>query len=746
MRTEKRNLPELLSPAGSEEALRAALAAGADAVYFGGSSFSNRMRAKNFTDDALTEAIRTVHAAGASAHITVNTRVRDREMDDALRLAERILGGPKDTRADAVIIADLGLAAEIRKRWPHAVFHASTQTSLGSMRDILELKKLGYSRLVLPRELNREEIAALVKGPLEIEIFIHGAHCVSCSGQCLMSWFCGGRSGNRGECAQPCRLPYEAAAGNESAIPPRVRKSNETPLSLADMCLAGRIRDVISSGVRSLKIEGRLKSASYVYGVTEIYRRLLDEGRDAEPEEIRTLEKLFTRGFTDGYYSGRYGGMKGRASSDDSRAFPTAETISKAYGERLRRTGSERAAADLVRLTAEFTMKRGEPVRFALECAENGEKTVGTACGEIPAEAEGRSTDAESAARNLTKLGGTGFSLRPDDIRYNTDDGLWMPAAKLNDLRRRAAEDLKAKLKPAEPEEKPAAEARFDPYVLPSGNGGVMEQDPRSRRVLELADADVLIRCVKEDPGTAGKILAGFRRVFVPMEQYAGTRARWNEVPLPEETLPELCAVLPVFPLSESETERNAALLRDAGCRRILAHGIGAASLTDDFALELSFRGNVTNTAAAAVYRDAGFEKIGLSPELPAGAIRALGKAFPVSCIAYGRIPVMTAARCVLKEKNRDCRGRGGRAARAWKTDFCRGSLTDRMGEVFPVFGHGDCVNTIYNAKPVWMGDRLGELDGAELAFFWTTESPAEMLDALGRYERGETGEGRRIP
>ena len=189
MNGKRKKLPELLAPAGSEDALRAALAGGADAVYFGGSAFSNRMRAKNFTDEGLTEAIRLAHAAGAAAHITVNTRVRDREMDDALRLAERILGGKPEERADALIMADLGLAEEIRKRWPHAVFHASTQTSLGSAADSIELRKRGFSRLVLPREMDREEIASLCGGPLEIEIFIHGAHCVSLSGQCLLSYY-----------------------------------------------------------------------------------------------------------------------------------------------------------------------------------------------------------------------------------------------------------------------------------------------------------------------------------------------------------------------------------------------------------------------------------------------------------------------------------------------------------------------------------------------------------------------------
>jgi putative protease len=776
MKREARALPELLSPAGSEEALRAALAAGADAVYFGGSAFSNRMRAKNFTDDGLTEAIRSVHAAGAAAHITVNTRVRDREMDDALRLADRILGGPEDARADAVIIADLGLAAEIRKRWPHAVFHASTQTSLGSLRDITELYKLGFSRLVLPRELNREEIRALADGPLEIEIFIHGAHCVSCSGQCLMSYFCGGRSGNRGECAQPCRLPYEvrfSEAGRADPVPAGGKTGGRTgtPLSLADMCLAGRMRDVISTGVTSLKIEGRLKSAPYVYGVTEIYRRLLDEARDAEPEEIRALERLFARGFTDGFYTGRYGGMRGRPAEETANGSAVKEEIAKAYAERLRRaperTGSPCSREDrdgTIPLTASFTMKRDRPAVFVLKAEQNGETHTGTAAGEIPAEAEGRPLDPGSAARNLIKLGGTGFSLSAGDIRFDLDGGLWMPAAKLNDLRRRAAEDLRESIRtktgaypegaqpdkpaePCEPDKTSPAAGKFPPYEFPAARKRDGETDGTARRTLELADAGVLRRCMEEDPGTARAIFGYFDKVFVPWDQYGMMRTLWDGFPPADAgcDLPELCAVLPVFPLAEDVLRRAAARLKEEGCRRILAHGIGAASLTEQFSVELSFRGNVTNGAAAAVYRDAGFERIGLSPELPAGGIRALGKAFDVSCIAYGRIPVMTTARCALKEKNRSCRGRGGRTAEAWKTEYCAGSLTDRKGEVFPVFGGGDCVNTVYNAKPVWMGDRLGELDGADLCFFWTTETTREMRGVLERYERGEAGEGRRI-
>lgn len=757
MTGKKRKIPELLAPAGSEDALKAALAGGADAVYFGGSAFSNRMRAKNFTDDGLTEAIRRVHEAGAAAHITVNTRVRDREMDDALRLAERILGGAPDTRADAVIIADMGLAEEIRKRWPHAVFHASTQTSLGSAADCNELKKRGFARLVLPRELNREEIAALCGGPLEIEIFIHGAHCVSLSGQCLMSYYCGGRSGNRGECAQPCRLPYRVyVPGSDKGG--REKSGPDTPLSLADMCLAGRIADVCGLGVDSLKIEGRLKSAGYVWGVTSVYRRLLDEGRNAEPGEIRELESLFSRGFTDGYYAGRYGTMTGTPAKDDaeksSGRVPLSQ-IEKDYARRIRERTAEREAGLKKKLTAECVIRRGEPVSLTLRSADDPE-VCGTAKGSLPAEAVGKALDKESAARNLIKLGGTGYDLAAEDIRFALDVGLWLPASALNDLRRRAVEDLMTR-DAAGSAAVPDQEAKqgtegFAPYVFPARSADAQHADPqhadvhprpgREDIVLELADASLL----DGDPVMVKKILSRFCRVYVPAEQVGQAVARIKDI-LKEEAgvgLPELCAVMPAFPLSAKAGEKILSSLKSAGCGRIQVHGIGGAALAGTFTVDLSFRGNVTNGAAAKFYRDAGFSEIGLSPELPAGGIRALEKVGPVSCVAYGRVPVMTLARCVLKEKNRRCRGCGGRSD-FWKTDFCRGSLTDRMGAEFPVFGAGDCVNTVYNAVPVWMGDRLGELRGAVLRFMWTVESPAEMLDVLRRYERGESGEGRRI-
>ncbi len=293
-------LPELLSPCGSREALDAALRAGADAVYFGGTMHNARMHAKNFQREQLPDAIRDCHSAGVRAYITLNTQILDRELKEALEYAAFLY----ESGADALILADMGLSSLIRTHIPQLELHASTQMTGHSAEAARMLQTLGFSRMVCGREMCARDIEALVKAsPIEIEMFIHGAICVSCSGQCMLSAVMGGRSGNRGACAQPCRLPY----------------SGGYPLSLRDMCLAGHVPALIQSGVASLKIEGRMKSPAYVYGVTRIYRRLLDENRAASPAEQKELAGLFSRGgFTDGYYTGKIGGsMLGVRSETD---------------------------------------------------------------------------------------------------------------------------------------------------------------------------------------------------------------------------------------------------------------------------------------------------------------------------------------------------------------------------------------------------------------------------------------------
>lgn len=284
-----RPLPELLAPAGSPEALRAAVEAGADAVYFGGHLFNARMNARNFDRDDITEAVRFCHERGVRCYITFNTLLTDRQMKEALEYADFLY----HAGVDALIITDIGLITLLREALPDLPLHASTQMSGHNAEAARYLHSLGITRMVAARELSRTALETLCReSPIEIEAFVHGALCVCHSGQCLLSSMIGGRSGNRGECAQPCRMPY----------------GNGYPLSLKDNCLAGHIEELLNMGVASLKLEGRMKSPDYVAAVVSCYRRLLDERRNATEEEIAALARVFSRqGFTDGYFTGKLG-------------------------------------------------------------------------------------------------------------------------------------------------------------------------------------------------------------------------------------------------------------------------------------------------------------------------------------------------------------------------------------------------------------------------------------------------------
>lgn len=279
--------PELLAPCGSPESLRAAIDGGADAVYLGGTMLNARMNAKNFGREELRDAVQLCHENGVRMYVTLNTQVLDRELPQALSYAAYLY----EIGTDAVIVADLGLAEQIHRCLPDLPMHASTQATCHSAKGAAELQKRGFCRMVCPREMDREALSVLcASSPIEIEAFVHGAICVSTSGQCLLSAVMGGRSGNRGECAQPCRLGYNGAY----------------PLSMKDLCLARHVPSLIKAGVASFKLEGRMKSPAYVYGVTKIWRKLIDEERAATDAEINELSRLFSRsGFTDGYYTGR---------------------------------------------------------------------------------------------------------------------------------------------------------------------------------------------------------------------------------------------------------------------------------------------------------------------------------------------------------------------------------------------------------------------------------------------------------
>ena len=397
-------LPELLCPAGDMLALEAAIEGGADAVYFGGADFNARKNARNFDAAEMREAVRTAHAHGVKAYVTQNTLCYDREMSAFLSAAETAIGAG----ADALIVADMGGAREIKKRFPMCELHASTQMSGHNAAAAAELEKMGFSRMVIAREATYEDIKFFTESSkMELEVFVHGALCVCHSGQCLFSSMIGGRSGNRGECAQPCRLPYSGAY----------------PLSLKDSSLALHIPRLIECGVSSLKIEGRMKSAEYVRDVARIYRRLLDERRGATSEEMRELASVFSRGgFTDGYFTGNVGrSMLGVRSESDKQASRELEPFE----------GLTKKAP--VSLSAEI--QRGKPCTVTVSSGDRKYRYVSDAVAE---DAINAPLNYDNVKKQLTKMGSTPYIVK--DFSLALDEGLMLPVSVLNRIRREAVE------------------------------------------------------------------------------------------------------------------------------------------------------------------------------------------------------------------------------------------------------------------------------------------------------------------
>ncbi|MBQ8341082.1 MAG: U32 family peptidase [Clostridia bacterium] len=658
-------LPELLAPAGSPEALRAAVAAGADAVYFGGGTFNARIRAQNFTDTDVAEAIALCHAYGVKAYMTFNTLVSDRELPDFLRAADaaRLAG------VDALIVADLGAAEALRRAMPDLPLHASTQCSAHSLGGVRELKQRGFCRVVPARELPREEIERLVReGDCEIEVFVHGALCVSHSGQCLFSSLVGGRSGNRGECAQPCRLPD--AKGSY-------------PLSLKDLCLAREIPALIECGVHSLKIEGRLKSPSYVYEVTSVYRRLLDEGRSATPRELRALDAVFSRsGFTDGYFNRHVdSNMLGVRTEQDK--------------QKLRETDPALLTPSPIPLDMTFTMTADQPIRLTVST----KRATATAVGDPPLVAQKAPMDAAAVKKNLLRLGGTPYT--PARVEITVDEGLMVPVSKLNALRREALAALSAPVGELPPAPEPK---------LPRATG-MRVSKPTAR--FETAD------------GITETAASYFDIRYLPLQVFA------SEAP----TGAANGVILPPV-IFDGEVEKIALLLqkaRERGAKHALVGNVGHLSLAMEAGLvpHGDFRLNVFNGVALAKALEQGFADVLLSPELTLPQIRDMGGG--CDAVVYGRVPLMLLEKCVGQEVGSCSLCKAG-----------KNQLVDRRGEKFPIF-RLDCPdnshrNILVNSRPTAMSDRRRELRAAGVTgghFIFTVESPAEIDRVIEAYEKG---------
>ena len=406
---------ELLAPAGSMEALKAAVQNGADAVYLGCGSFNARQSAKNFTPQTLAEAVKYCHVRGVKVHLTLNTLVSDREMPDVVELIRHAA----TVGVDAFIVQDLSVVQLCRQIAPKIDVHGSTQLTVHSLSGVMLCAAMGMSRVVLSRELNRDEIRYICEhSPVEIEVFGHGALCMSYSGQCYMSSVIGGRSGNRGRCAQPCRQSYGYG-----------RWENKYPLSLKDNCLVRYVRELEGMGVASLKLEGRMKRAEYVATVTSVYRRAIDEGivtRDMKKDLMTAFNR---EGFTDGYYTGKV--------DRDMFGIRREEKEDKQWLQGARQTyeGVENPLVDI--------SFRAVVARTGSSLTITDEDGIScTVAGAIPEAAINHPLEPSALAQRLSKTGGTPY--RCTEVRTQVEPGLMLSAAAINAMRRDALNQLTA--------------------------------------------------------------------------------------------------------------------------------------------------------------------------------------------------------------------------------------------------------------------------------------------------------------
>ena len=665
---------EILAPVGSEEMLRAAVFSGADAVYLGFSGFNARTGAGNFDADSLQEAVRFCHARGVAVHVALNTTVYGTELS-ALEQAIRAVAA---SGADAVICQDLAVATLIGKIAPQLPRHGSTQMSVHTLQGALELKELGFTRVVLARELSLTEVEHITKHcGIETECFIHGALCMSVSGQCYMSAFLGGRSGNRGSCAGPCRLPFEANALPEGK-PGRLHH-----LSLKDNSAIDKLDKLQALGVASAKIEGRLRTPEYVAAAVSACLA----GREGRAYDRDLLKNAFSRsGFTSGYLDGKIDGtMFGvRSEADAELTKKTLPMLRELYRRERSRV----------------------PVQMKLEIEEGGEKLTVTDADGNKAFAYGdaepqpaRTDPTESLNRSLTKTGGTPFTA--EKITVEMDGGPWfIPGSAVNELRREALDALLKKREVLRPW--PTTEEHV--AALP-------QRTLPPRRTLR-----VRFERWEQVPERA---LDGVEYLILPIAQADRVPREWRA-----KTLLELPRVM--FGVLEQDTARRIAATQDAGFAGYEVSNIAHLRLCRGLPMTGGFGLNITNNVAAQFYAEQGLFSLLILPEVKDSDIASIaptrnGKPVPTGVMIYGHMPLMLTRACPLQNIH-DC-------AHCDKT----GVLTDRKAKKFPVrCGLG--VRTIYNPVPIYMGDKPGALAVDYGVAYFTLESreeAAQILDSI---------------
>lgn len=669
--------PLLLAPAGGREQLTAAVRCGADAVYLGAGGFNARAGAENFGDGSLGEAVAYCHGRGVAVHVTLNTLFTDRETRPLLRQIREIA----ESGADAVIVQDLGAAALVRQCCPSLPLHASTQLSIHTAEAAQAMADLGFCCIVLARELTGEEIAAIrsrIGDGIQLEAFVHGALCMSLSGQCYLSSMLGERSGNRGRCAQPCRLDFRAPSGREYA------------LSLKDLSLLPRMEELKKAGVDILKIEGRMKRPEYVAAATSACRAALD-GR---PYDTDTLRAVFSRsGFTDGYFTGKR--------TLEMFGWRRKEDVTAAAGVLRELESGYRSEAPLVPVEMAVSIRPGEPVALTVS---DGTRQVEKK-GSVPEKAVNRPTDEALCRRALEKTGGTPFRL--ERLRCDIAEGLMVPVSALNGLRKGALEELLALREEVVPH----------PFLPPEG-------DPEAHiKLLNLKYPKLRVRLERAEQ-LSEEVTGPASLVILPVEEIAAHRElipRFGE---------RLAAELPVFlpPLEEENLGALLGELKGEGLTKALCGGPGQLRLAKKAGLGAygDYGMNVLNSYALRECRDLGAVDMTLSFETNLRQGTFLGDYLPCGVIGYGYLPLMTFRACPV-QGGKGCGSCGGRAV-----------LTDRLGKEFPVVCRGKKYSQLLNTVPLYLGDRKTDLEGySHVTLRFTIEDPRRCARVMQLWSEG---------
>jgi putative protease len=678
---------ELLSPAGSFEALRAAVQNGADAVYLAGNSFGARRSAKNFDHEELECAVAYSHLRGVRVYVTVNTLIHDAEIESALFFLHFLY----EIGVDAVIVQDPALGIYILEHLPGMHVHASTQMAIHDVNGARLLEELGFHRVVLARELSKDQILTIRKGcKIELEVFGHGALCESCSGQCLMSSFLGGRSGNRGACAQPCRLPYELYDDERKV-------AGGYLLSPKDLSLVDKLCEINAGLFDSLKIEGRLKAPQYVGAVTRVYRKYIDHPARLSSEDREILLAAFNRsGFTDGYFTGKLGREMMSYETPANQANETAMLPHiRQFFKEIEKSWGEEVNLRKVPVSVHAVLKAGAPFQIVLTDSEG---RSGVSQGTLlPEKAQKVAINLERLQSQACRLGGSVFEAK--HFTCELEDELSLPVSEINAVRRDAAEKLEAERKKISLERR---EAR--PPVC-SISSFASQKERIGRLTVSIETKEQLLAACEYD----------FSRLYVPQRLYEEAKA----LNLRTEIILKCPDILSgQIPMVESMLVGNLGYFY---------------SQTEDQRLYGDYRLNVFNQMSANFYRRLGAKSLTLSLELTKREMEQISQNsdLPLECVVYGRAPMMLLRNCPF----RSCIG-------SCPKDCSKMYLKDRMGERFyKICNRKVC--TLLNAKPVYLADvfekTIPKLDYYRLDF--TIETAEECKEIIEKYFRALEGE-----